>query len=68
MERDNWQEDPVQAAELIAGGLGVMHPLEAGMAVLLPRGLYTALLSGADGGTGVGLIEVYNLDGPILSP
>jgi hypothetical protein len=63
---DSWQADPIQAAELNAAGLGVMHPLEAGMAVLLPRGLYTALLSGADGGTGVGLIEVYNIDGPLV--
>jgi hypothetical protein len=63
---NNWQEDPAQAAELTAAGLGVMHPLESGMCVVLPRGPYTALLSGVNGGTGVGLIEVYNIDGALV--
>jgi hypothetical protein len=26
---------------------------------ILPPGLYTAVVSGQDGGTGIGLIEVY---------
>jgi len=28
----------------------------------LPAGAYTAIVTGADGGTGVGLAEVYELD------
>jgi hypothetical protein len=30
----------------------------------LPPGLYTALLAGANNGTGVGLVEVYDLGPP----
>jgi hypothetical protein len=33
------------------------------MATLSP-GLYTALLAGRNGGTGVGLVEVYDLGAP----
>ena len=31
------------------------------MMVPLPPGLYTAILAGKDGGIGVGLVEIYNL-------
>ena len=61
---NDWQDDPAQAAQLTAAGLAFLHPLEAGLAVTLPPGLYTALLSGANNGTGVGLVEVYDLGGP----
>jgi uncharacterized repeat protein (TIGR01451 family) len=61
---DNWQEDPAQAAELTAAGLAPTNPLESGIAATLPPGLYTALLSGGPfapvGGTGIGLVEVYD--------
>jgi hypothetical protein len=61
---NNWQDDPAQAAELIAAGFAFLHPLESALAVTLPPGLYTALLSGVNNGTGVGLVEVYDLGGP----
>jgi hypothetical protein len=35
--------------------------MEAGIAATLPPGLYTALLAGLNGGTGIGLVEVYDL-------
>jgi hypothetical protein len=31
------------------------------MLVTLPPGAYTAIVSGADGGTGVGLVEVFEV-------
>ena len=58
---NDWQDDPVQAAEIAAAGLAPTHNLEAAIAATLPPGLYTALLSGVNNGTGVGLVEVYDL-------
>jgi len=60
---NNWQDDPAQAAELIAAGLAPTNPLESGIATTLPPGLYTALLAGLNNGTGVGLVEVYDRGG-----
>jgi len=38
--------------------------LEAEIAATLPPGLYTALLAGLDNGTGIGLVDVYDLGLP----
>ncbi len=59
---DNWQDNPAQAAALTAAGLAPSNTLDAALIATLPPGLYTALLSG--GGTGVGLVEVYDLGAP----
>jgi hypothetical protein len=37
------------------------HPLEVCIDISLPPGLFTAILAGKNGGTGVGLLEIYNL-------
>ena len=58
---NDWQDDPVQAAKLIAAGLAPSNNLEAGLAVTLPPGRYTALLAGENDVTGIGLVEVYDL-------
>jgi hypothetical protein len=58
---NDWQDDSVQAAELTAAGLALTNQLESGIATMLPPGLYTALLAGADNGTGIGVVEVYDL-------
>ena len=58
---DNWQDDPVSAAQLTANGLAPQDPKEAGIFTSLPPGAFTAILAGKNGGTGIGLIEVYNL-------
>jgi subtilisin-like proprotein convertase family protein len=60
ISNNDWQDNPVQAAELIAAGLAPASPLEAGIATTLPPGTYTALLAGLNNGTGVGLVEVYD--------
>jgi len=62
MSDNDWQDDPTQAAELIAAGLAPTNSLESAMATTLPPGVYTALLSGVNSGTGVGLVEVYDRD------
>jgi hypothetical protein len=61
---NDWQDDPTQAAELTAAGLAPTNDLEAGIVATLPLGPYTALLAGANNGTGVGLVEVYDLGAP----
>ena len=61
---NDWQDNPVQASELIAAGLAPTNSLEAAISVTLPPGLYTALLAGLNNGTGVGLVEVYDLGAP----
>ena len=37
------------------------NPLESALATSLVPGTYTAIVAGKNGGTGVGLVEVYNL-------
>jgi hypothetical protein len=58
---NDWQDNAAQAAEISAAGLAPGNPLESGIAATLPPGLYTALLAGLNNGTGIGLVEVYDL-------
>lgn len=60
---NDWRDDPAQAAELIASGLAqLLEPTESALIMNLTPGAYTALLAGRNNGTGVGLVEVYQLD------
>jgi hypothetical protein len=61
---NNWQDNPTQAANLIAAGLAPTKALESGIVATLPPGAYTALLAGLSNGTGVGVVEIYDPDGP----
>jgi hypothetical protein len=61
---NDWQDDPTGAEGVIASGLAPTNPLESAIAATLPPGLYTALLDGVNNGTGVGLVEVYDLGAP----
>lgn len=61
---NDWEDNPAQAAELIAAGLAPTNALESGIAATLPPGQYTALLAGLNNGTGVGLVEVYDRGAP----
>ena len=58
---DNWQDDPDQAAQIKASGLAPSNPLESAISTNLVPGAYTAIVAGKDGGTGIGLVEVYNI-------
>jgi N-acetylneuraminic acid mutarotase len=58
---DNWQDDSASAAQLIAYGLAP-QPLESGIFVSLAPGAYTAILAGKGNGTGVGLVEAYQVE------
>jgi hypothetical protein len=61
MSNNDWQDDPAQAAELTNLGLAPSNPKESGIVDTLPLGPYTAIVSGNNNTTGVGLVEVYAL-------
>jgi hypothetical protein len=61
---NDWQDDPAQAAEITAAGLALTNARESGIAATLSPGLYTALLAGNFGGTGIGVVEIYDLGPP----
>ena len=58
---DNWQDDPVSAAQLMASGLAPQNKFESGIFITLRPGQFTAILRGKNNTTGIGLVEVYNL-------
>ena len=58
---DNWTDDPASAALLTANGLAPANSSESAIFTTLPPGQFTAILAGKNGGTGLGIIEVYNL-------
>lgn len=62
ISNDNWQDDPVSAAQLTANGLALTDPRESGIfAALAPPGQFTAVLAGKNGTVGIALVEIYNL-------
>jgi cytochrome c peroxidase len=58
---DNWNDDPAAAALLSANGLAPAHSNESAIFTSLAPGQFTAILAGKNSGTGLGIIEVYNL-------
>lgn len=60
ISNDNWQDDPEQAMQLTAHGLAPTNANESGIFGLLPPGTFTVILAGKNGGTGLGLVEIYN--------
>ena len=61
---DNWETDPSPdnySAEVTAAGLAPTDASESAIFANLISGLYTAIVSGKNGATGVGLVEVYHV-------
>jgi len=64
---DNWQDqaDDSDRLAIIASGVAPTNDLESALITKLPSNVtgigYTAVVSGVNGGTGVGLVEVYAL-------
>jgi hypothetical protein len=56
---DNWQES--QGRALQDTGLAPSDAKESAMLISLAPGHYTAVVRGADGGVGNGLVEFYKL-------
>lgn len=58
-KNDNWKD--TQQAEVTATGVPPPNDLESAIVQTLAPAGYTAILRGNNGGTGVGLVEVYDL-------
>ena len=64
VSNDNWKtrsDGSSQQAEIEATGLPPANDLESALVAALPPGNYTAVVRGKNNSTGVGLVEVYNL-------
>ena len=57
---DNWGNHP-KAAQIQSESLAPTQPVESALQVTLNPGSYTAIVRGANGATGVGLVEIYDL-------
>ncbi len=64
---DNWRSD--QEAEIIATTIPPSNDLESAVVATLPAGnaAYTAIVRGVNNGTGIGLVEAYDLNRTIDS-
>ncbi len=75
-QNDNWQDASQCASGYTCGGATEIQAtgkdpcsvtptsctLDSAILITLPPGRYTTILSGVGGGTGVGIVEVFNLD------
>ena len=57
---DNWRD--TQQSEIEETTIPPAHERESAIVHTLPPGSYTAVVSGKDNGTGIGVVEVYDLD------
>lgn len=60
---DNWK-DAVTRQQITDSGLAPGNDLESALWGTINPGAYTVILSGKNGGTGIGSVEVYDLDEP----
>ena len=60
---DNWPSAPNVIAMLESGFLPT-NPAESAIMIALNPGAYTAVVSGVNGSTGVGIVEVFEVDQP----
>jgi len=60
LANDNWKN--TQQTEITNAGIAPSNDKEAALIATLTPGNYTAVVTGKNGGTGVGLAEVYDLD------
>ena len=58
-----WQS-AANAAQVQASGFAPSDPRESAILATLPPGAYTAIVSGANGATGVGMVAAYEVDHP----
>jgi phospholipase/lecithinase/hemolysin len=57
---DNWRN--TQETEIAASGFAPPNDLESAIIATLAPGSYTAVVTGKNGGTGVALVDLYELD------
>jgi TolB protein len=58
---NNWRDDPLQEAAIIATGIAPTDNLESAIDATLAPGAYTAIVSGNGNTLGVALFEIYDL-------
>ena len=58
---NDWQTD-ANAADVERNGLAPTNDAESALILHLAAGAYTGILTDAAGGSGIGLVEVYNLE------
>jgi hypothetical protein len=56
---DNWKQ--IQQTTIQATGLQPPNDAEAAIFTILPSGAFTVIVRGANGTTGIALLEIYNL-------
>ncbi|MGI8480942.1 MAG: matrixin family metalloprotease [Chthoniobacterales bacterium] len=57
---DNWRENP-DAARIASEGFAPSRDAESALRLTLPPGSYTAIVRGANGTSGIALVEVYDV-------
>jgi hypothetical protein len=62
VSNDNWKDASSSGAVTASGKSDGINDLEAAVQYTLSSGQYSAIVSGADGGTGNALVEVYDED------
>ena len=60
VSNDDWQDDPVRLPSL-PPLVSLLRTLKSQESLSLPPGAFTAILAGKNGGTGIGLVEIYNV-------
>ena len=63
---DNWMSSP-QKQQIIDSTVPPTDPNESAIVATLQPGNYTAIMSGVGGATGIGVVELYDLDQPAPS-
>jgi hypothetical protein len=73
-QNDDWRETQLggvitedQFFDIFATGIPPLSLEESAIIATLDPGTYTAVVAGADGATGIGLVEIYDL-GPAATP
>ena len=62
LQNDDWQDDPGKRRNLCPWSRAAESEGVGIVATLPPGASYTAILAGKNGGTGVGLVEIYDTD------
>jgi len=64
---DNWRDDPQQEAAIRAAGFALTSDLEPAIDTTLNPGSYTAVVRDRNNGSGIAVIEVYDLSQAVLA-
>ena len=57
---DNWQDNPTEESQMVAANINPTDPRESAIFTSLSPGAYTAIVTGKNGSTGIGLVEIFD--------